>query len=153
MTVWQVILLGILQGATEFLPVSSSGHLVIVPYLLAWPDPGLLVDTMLHLGTMTAVVVYFWQDLWRIARAALEGLRQRSMANPDTRLAWYLVLGTVPAALIGFLWEDFFEQLFGMPKAAAAFLLVTAALLLLAEFIGRKAVSYTHLTLPTKRIV
>ena len=64
MTPWQAILLGILQGLAEFLPISSSGHLVIVPHLLGWPDPGLTMDTMLHMGTLLAIVVYFWSDLW-----------------------------------------------------------------------------------------
>lgn len=146
MTVWQALLLGILQGATEFLPVSSSGHLVIIPHLLGWPEPGLLIDTVMHLGTMIAVIVYLWDDLWRIALAAFNGLKQRSLVNPDARMAWFLILGTIPAAIIGFLLEDFFEQLFGMPTAAAGFLLGTAALLLLSEFIGRKERPITALS-------
>ena len=138
MSIWQAILLGILQGAAEFLPISSSGHLVIVPYLLGWSDPGLVMGAVLHLGTMVAVLVFFWEDLWRIAIAALNSIRRRSMLDPDARLAWFIILGTIPAAVIGFLLEDFFEELFGMPKATAGFLLCTAALLLIAERIGRQ---------------
>lgn len=138
MSWWQAILLGVLQGVTEFLPVSSSGHLVIVPYLLGWPAPGLMLDTILHLGTLVAIVVYFWGDLWRLLKAAWRSLRLRRLDDPDARLAWAIVVGTIPAAIIGFLWQDLFEQLFGMPQAAAGFLLVTAALLLLAEYFGKR---------------
>lgn len=138
MAVWQVILLGILQGVTEFLPVSSSGHLVIVPHLLGWPDPGLAVDAMLHLGTLTAIIVYFWRDLWQLVGAALKSLQQRSLADPMARVAWGLAIATIPGAVLGLLLEDFFEQLFGSPQAAAGFLLGTAALLLYAEYAGTR---------------
>ena len=138
---WQAILLGILQGATEFLPVSSSGHLVIIPHVLGWPDPGLTLDTVLHLGTLVAVIVYFWSDLWKLARAALRSLRTRMLDDPDARLAWNIVVGTIPAAVIGFLLEDFFEQLFGMPRAAAGFLLGTAALLILSRLLWQASIA------------
>jgi len=145
-TLWQAILLGILQGATEFLPVSSSGHLVIVPYLLGWPDPGLALDTILHLGTLVAILVYFWGDLWRLLRAALTSLRKRRLDDPDARLAWALVVATIPGAVLGVLLEDFFEQLFGMPKAAAGFLLVTAALLLISEYFAKRELPLTAMS-------
>lgn len=138
MTIWYAILLGILQGATEFLPVSSSGHLVLIPHIFGWPDPGLALDTVLHLGTILAVVIYFWQDLWRIARAVLDSLHTRSLADPDARLGWYLAAATIPGALGGLLLEDYFEALFGAPRVVGGFLLVTAALLLLSEYAGRK---------------
>lgn len=146
MTLWQAILLGILQGATEFLPVSSSGHLVIVPHLLGWPDPGLALDTILHLGTLVAIIVYFWSDLWRLARAALVSLRRRQLDDPDARLAWAIVLATIPGGVLGVLLEDFFEQLFGRPTAAAAFLLVTAALLLISEYFGKRELPITAMS-------
>lgn len=146
MSVWQAILLGILQGATEFLPVSSSGHLVIIPHILGWPDPGLTLDTVLHMGTLVAVVAYFWSDLWRLARAALRSLRSRMLDDPDARLAWNVVVGTIPAAVIGFLLEDFFEQLFGMPRAAAGFLLGTAALLILSDYFGKRRLPLTAIS-------
>ncbi len=149
MTLWQAILLGILQGATEFLPVSSSGHLVIVPHVLNWPDPGLTLNVILHLGTLVAILVYFWSDLWRLALAALKSLRTRQLDDPDARLAWAIVVATIPGALLGVLLEDFFEQLFGIPTWAAAFLLVTAALLLVSEYFAKRelpitAVSWWH---------
>jgi undecaprenyl-diphosphatase len=138
MTPWQAILLGILQGLTEFLPVSSSGHLVIVPYLLGWPDPGLTMDTMLHMGTLLAIVVYFWTDLWVLAAAALSSIKRRSLDDPQARVAWGLVVGTIPGAVVGLLLEDVFERLFGLPQAAAAFLFGTALLLIVSEYAGSR---------------
>lgn len=138
MTLWQVIVLGFLQGATEFLPVSSSGHLVIVPYLLKWQDPGLMLDAMLHLGTILAVIVYFWKDLWQVAIAVLQSLQKRSLADPNARLGWCLALATIPGAIGGFLLEDMFESWFGAPRIVAGFLVGTAVVLLLGEFLGKK---------------
>jgi undecaprenyl-diphosphatase len=145
-TTWQVIFLGILQGMTEFLPISSSGHLVIVPHLLGWPEPGLALGAMLHLGTLLAIVLYFWSDLWLLLRAALQSLKQRSFADPHARLAWGLVVGTIPGAVTGLLLEDTFERWFGMPRAAAAFLLGTALLLMFSAFAGSRTRPITSLS-------
>jgi len=138
MTPWQAILLGILQGLAEFLPISSSGHLVIVPHLLGWPDPGLTMDTMLHMGTLLAIVVYFWSDLWELAAAALSSIKRRSLDDPQARVAWGVVVATIPGAVVGLLLEDVFERLFGLPRAAAGFLLVTALLLVVSELAGSR---------------
>jgi len=138
LTFLQAILLGILQGATEFLPVSSSGHLVLVPWLLGWRSPGLAFDAVVHWGTALAVIVYFWQDWLSIIRAVIGSAREQSLADPHARLGWLIVLGTLPAAIIGFLLDDFFEGMFGRPAAAAGFLLVTACLLAVTERIGRR---------------
>ena len=131
-------LLGALQGATEFLPVSSSGHLVLVPWLFGWPAPGLAFDAVVHWGTALAVVVYFWRDWVSLVKAAFRSLVTRSPADPQARLAWFIVLGTVPAALLGYLLNDFFGSMFGRPVAAAGFLLVTAVLLAATEWLGRR---------------
>ncbi len=138
MTVWQAILLGVLQGLTEFLPVSSSGHLVIVPYLLGWPDPGIFMDAMLHTGTLLAIILYFLEDIINLIKAALRSLQRRSLADPNARLAWGLIIGTIPAAVLGFLFEDWFSEMFGYPTSAAYFLLGTAFLLIVSEYAGRK---------------
>lgn len=127
-------ILGLVQGATEFLPISSSGHLVLVPWLLNWPEPGLLFDTMVHWGTLLAVIVYFREDLLRLLGAWLSSLRERRLgSDPYRRLAWLLLIGSVPAGLAGLLFESFFESLFGRPPAAAALLLVTGVLLVASE--------------------
>jgi undecaprenyl-diphosphatase len=166
MNLLQAIFLGILQGATEFLPVSSSGHLVLVPWLLDWTAPGLAFDAVVHWGTALAVVAYFWRDWVALVVAAFRSLRQLTLrrlhitlarrfladggsSDPrvafqpsqgfaDARLAWFILLGTVPAALIGWLLEDFFEDMFARPAAAAAFLLFTAALLATSERLGHR---------------
>src|SRR3954453_16802481 len=104
MSAFQAIVLGIVQGLTEFLPISSSGHLRIVPAFAGWEDPGSAFTAVVQLGTMAAVLVYLREDLWRIAMTFLRGLRdpvQRS--NHDYKMGWYIILGTVPIAVVGFL--------------------------------------------------
>ncbi len=147
MNIIQAIVLGIVQGLTEFIPISSSGHLVLVPWALGWPSPGLLFDTMLHWGTLAAVVIYFWRDWIEIIRGFFRSLFTRGpwssaaggrLAHPDNRLAWAIILGTIPAVVIGFLFKDFIESLFNTPAAVGAFMLVTAAILALSERYGRR---------------
>jgi undecaprenyl-diphosphatase len=138
MNLLQALILGILQGATEFLPVSSSGHLVLVPWLLGWPAPGLAFDTVVHWGTAVAVIAYFWRDWIALIRAAFRSLRERSLADANARLAWCIVIGSAPAAVIGYLLEGFFEGVFSRPVAVAAFLLVTAAILAASERWSRR---------------
>jgi undecaprenyl-diphosphatase len=142
----QAFFLGILQGATEFLPVSSSGHLVLVPWLLDWESPGLAFDVVVHWGTALAIIVYFWRDWLALIQAAVRSLYRRSLADPDARLFWFLVLGTIPAVPVGWKLEDFFEMLFARPVAAASFLLVTAAFLAASERVGRRVRELDELT-------
>lgn len=128
------ILLGIVQGLTEFLPVSSSGHLQIVPYLFGL-DPGpLAFDVSVHVGTLAAVVAYFWSDLWEL----LVGLLGVGGRSPDQvararREVLLLAIASVPAAALGYVLKDTFENRFGDPRVAAVMLFVTAGLLLAAE--------------------
>jgi undecaprenyl-diphosphatase len=134
MDILEAILLGVVQGATEFLPISSSGHLVLVPALFRLGEPSLNHIAIAHEGTLLAVLLYFRRDLWRIAHAFVDGLRQRQpLATVDARLGWFILVGTVPAAAAGVLLEAQFDAVFGTPVAAAVFLLVTAGLLLLGE--------------------
>ncbi len=134
MSVTEAIFLGIVQGLTEFLPVSSTGHTILLPTLFALTIPGLDLIAIAHLGTLLAVLIYFRDDLRRVAAAVLAGVRRRApLADADSRLGWYLVLGTIPAAAAGILLESFFEEIFGRPLFVAAFLLVTAALLVAGE--------------------
>ncbi|MGD1993633.1 MAG: undecaprenyl-diphosphatase UppP [Anaerolineae bacterium] len=138
MSLFQALLLGVLQGATEFLPVSSSGHLVLVPWLLRWQDPGLTFDVMVHWATALAVVGYFWRDWLDLGRASWEAVRTRSLASDQARLALLIILGSVPAAAAGVLLEDFFERAFSRPPIAATLLLVTAGLLTTSERLSRQ---------------
>ena len=137
MSIIQAIVLGIVQGLTEFIPISSSGHLVLIPWLLNWPAPSLAFDVALHWGTVLAVLVFFWRDWLALFWAGLAALRDRSLADPQARLLIWLAIATIPAALAGFFLEDFFARAFVTPAAAAAFLIVTALLLVSGEVLAR----------------
>src|SRR3712207_4717179 len=103
MDAFEAIVLGLVQGLTEFLPISSSAHLRIVPAFAGWDDPGAAFTAVIQLGTMAAVLLYFRQDLWNIARAWLRGLRDPAARGTlDARMGWYLILGTVPIVIFGF---------------------------------------------------
>jgi undecaprenyl-diphosphatase len=142
MTLFQSILLGLIQGLTEFLPISSSAHLVITPYLLGWRIPAqnqFIFAVLVQLGTLVSVIVYFWQDLAGILKAFLAGiLHRKPFTEPKALLGWYLILATIPAVVFGLLIKDLVEQAFTSPIATALFLLVTAAMMIIAERMGRK---------------
>jgi undecaprenyl-diphosphatase len=150
MTVIQSIILGIIQGLTEFLPISSSGHLVIIPYIFGWDIPGqqaFIFDVLVQLGTLLAVITYFRMDLYHIIRAVIEGLiRRRPFVDPDAQLGWLLLVASVPAFLVGILFKDVVEQTFTSPVAASLFLLGTALLLVLAEWQGKRTRKMDTLT-------
>lgn len=134
MSIFEAIFLGILQGATEFLPISSSGHLVLFPAIFGMTQPALSLIAIAHEGTLLAVLVYFRHDLWAIIKAVLSGIKERApMATTNSRLGWFIAVGSIPAAAAGLLLEESLEEVFGNPTAAAAFLLVTAGLLVAAE--------------------
>ncbi|MBW3602233.1 MAG: undecaprenyl-diphosphate phosphatase [Actinobacteria bacterium] len=128
----QALVLGVIQGLTEFFPVSSSGHLVIVPALLGWPHPDLAFDVALHMGTAGAVVVYFRADLAAMARA-LVARGGGPPARFHRRLTVAVVVSSVPVALIGLALKSTFERAFATPAVASGFLLVTAGLLVAGE--------------------
>jgi undecaprenyl-diphosphatase len=151
-TILESIILGIVQGATEFIPISSSAHLVIVPWLLGWTDPALRslpFDVALHLGTLAAVLTYFAKDWVRLIRGFFQSVIERRIGgDPDRRLAWLLLLGTIPGAIAGFLFEGAIDDLFhapGVPISPAAMLVmaiiiaVFGAILLLADRLARHA--------------
>jgi undecaprenyl-diphosphatase len=138
---FQAIVLGLLQGLTEFLPVSSSGHLQGVPYLLGWDTGSLAFDVLVHTATLVAVVTYFRHDLWHLASAGL------GIGDHDARTrrnAWVMIgllaIGTVPAAFAGVAFADVFEAAFASPRAVALFLYLTAVLLWMAERIRRRRI-------------
>ena len=136
----QAIVLGAVQGFTEFVPVSSSAHLVLVPFLLRWPIPSLAFDVAIHLGTLLALVVYFWGDLVAMVDGAARSVVGRGDAGDRLhgRLAVLLAVGTVPAAAAGLLLRGFFEGLFERPAFVATELLVTAMLLVAGEAVYRR---------------
>ncbi len=134
MEIIESIIWGIVQGATEFLPVSSSGHLVLVPAVFGLRSPTLTEASIAHLGTLLAVLIYFWRDIWGIITGVLSGLAKREpFGTVESRLGWFIVIGTIPAAAIGLPFESFFEEAFGSPTMAACFLFLTAPLIVLGE--------------------
>ncbi len=143
MTLLQALLLGIVQGLTEFLPISSSGHLVILPRLLGWELPSqdaFIFDVLVQVATLLAVIAYFRRDLGRITLAFLRGLARRApFAEADSRMGWYLILATIPAGIAGLLLKEHVEAAFASSRAAGGFLLVTAVLLLSAERLGKRS--------------
>jgi undecaprenyl-diphosphatase len=135
----QAIILGIVQGLTEFLPVSSSGHLVVVPYILGWRAPGLEFNVALHAGTLVAVVAYFAGDLWYLATRSIGiGVVEDGEASRARRVVLLLAIGTVPAAALGLLIGGRLEAVFEQPVWVAGFFLVTATLLTTAEMVRRR---------------
>jgi undecaprenyl-diphosphatase len=135
----QAIVLGVVQGLTEFLPISSSGHLRIVPALFGWDDPGAAFTAVIQLGTMAAVLLYFRADLWRIATAWLRSLRDRSMRNDlDARMGWYIILGTIPIAVIGLVFKDPIETKFRNLELIGTTLIVFGFVMLAAEAVSRR---------------
>ncbi|HHX09309.1 MAG TPA: undecaprenyl-diphosphatase UppP [Chloroflexi bacterium] len=149
MTFIQSIVLGIIQGLTEFLPISSSAHLVILPYLLNWsldPQKAFFFDVLVQLGTLVAVIAYFWKDLVQIFFAVIEGIKSKApFKSTESRLGWYIVLGTIPAGLAGLLLKDRVEAAFNSPVLTAVLLFVTAILLVLAEIFSKKEKGLDHL--------
>jgi undecaprenyl-diphosphatase len=150
MTLFQAVVLGIVQGLTEFIPVSSSAHLVLVPWALGWefePAPAFIFNVLVQLGTLVGVIVYFRRDLAVLIRAALRGLVSgRPLADADSRLAWLIALATVPAAAAGILIKGAVERAFDSPAAVCGFLIGTAALLWGAERVGRRERSLSSLS-------
>ncbi|HEX9634459.1 MAG TPA: undecaprenyl-diphosphate phosphatase [Candidatus Limnocylindria bacterium] len=155
----QAALVGLLQGLTEFIPISSSAHLELVPWIAGWESDGLIgslaFDVFLHLGTLVALLVYFARDWIRYIGALAASVRERRIGpDPDRRIAWLLVLATIPAGLIGFLLEDVIAQVFhGDDDAArlaiAGFLVVGAAALWLADRFGARRREVDELSTPS----
>ncbi|MGH7898429.1 MAG: undecaprenyl-diphosphate phosphatase, partial [Candidatus Binatia bacterium] len=130
MTYVEGLVYGAVQGLTEFLPISSSAHLILVPWLFGWQDPGLGFDVAVHAGTLVAVLWYFWLDWWRLATGAFAGLtRGEPLASPEAVLFWKLVAASIPAAVAGVLLEHAAEEAFRAPALIAFTLVALGALL------------------------
>ncbi len=136
---WQAFVLGLVQGATELLPISSSGHLILVPWAADWrylqEDDAFnqTFDVALHVGTLAAVIGYFWRDVVRLFAAWLRSIAHRSMTTTDERLAWVLVVATIPAAVVGAVGEEFITDKLGEPWQIAILLAVFGVVLLVAD--------------------
>ncbi|NND89774.1 MAG: undecaprenyl-diphosphate phosphatase [Granulosicoccus sp.] len=132
MELMHIIWLSLIQGLTEFLPISSSAHLILVPSLLGWPDQGLAFDVAVHLGTLLAVLSYFRHDIVRLFLAWIDSLARRQM-TPEARLAWGIVLGTIPAGLVGLGFKDLIEVYLRSPLVIAVTTIVFGLLLWVAD--------------------
>lgn len=150
MTLLQSLILGVIQGATEFIPISSSGHLVLAPFLFGWDisqNEAFVFDVLVQVATLLAVIIYFWKDLINIFKAFLKGIKS---SNPfvgyQSLMGWYLILATIPAGLIAVLFKETFEKAFSNPKAAAIFLFATSLLLILGEVLGKRTRSLENLS-------
>jgi undecaprenyl-diphosphatase len=138
--------LGALQGFTEVLPISSSAHLILVPWLLKWPESGLTFDVALHLGTFIALTFYFRRDIVEMTTSFLEALTSRSLDTPAKRLPFLIIAATVPAAVMGKLFEDPLEKIFrSNPLLIASILIVFGIILGIADIAGRKRLAMNEI--------
>ena len=147
MEIVAAIILGIIQGLTEFLPISSSAHLILVPWFFGWDPEGILFDVSLHVGTAIAVIAFFWKDWLLLAREAIAGVMEKNiLGNVHRKMAWLLVVATIPAGVIGLLFEDVVEDVLRSPLITVFTLVIFGLLLYFAEKKSRqnrKLDSYT----------
>ena len=131
MELTQPIILGMVQGLTEFIPVSSSAHLVLLPWFFNWQDPGLAFDVFLHLGTLFAIFVYFFRDLFEILQGGIASVLERRIGfDPHRRLFWMLVVGSIPGAVAGVLFNHLAEETFRAPLLIAVLLSLVGFIIL-----------------------
>jgi undecaprenyl-diphosphatase len=157
---FHALVLGIVQGLTEFLPISSSAHLLIVPWLLGWNEPeitSIQFDVALHMGTLVAVLVYFARDWVRLISGFFRSIVERKIGDdPDRKLAWMVIIGSIPAAVVGVLGESKIDEVFHRPEnirlaitVIAVMMIAMAVLLFLAERVGKRIYDLRHIGLPT----
>jgi undecaprenyl-diphosphatase len=147
MPIFQVIVLGIVQGLTEFLPISSTAHLALIPWLFGWKDQGLGFDIALHVGTLIAVVIYFFRDWVQIL---VQGFGVRSGGDPDLSrnrfLLWLLALASIPVGIAGYIFKQQAETTWRSPYVIGTMLIVVGLLMWAAEYVGRKQKDLGHVT-------
>jgi len=144
LTLFQAAILGIVQGLGEFLPISSSAHLVLAPWLFGWTDPGLTFDIALHIGTLAAVVLYFWKDWWQLIIKGFTDVR-----STEGRLFWYLAAASLPGAIAGYLLQKKAETVFRSPVLIAVMLMVMGVFLYWADRRGEKKMEMRDITFGT----
>jgi undecaprenyl-diphosphatase len=144
----QAAILGLVQGLGEFLPISSSAHLVLIPWLFKWNDPGLTFDIALHIGTLIAVAIYFWKDWLKLITKGLTDVR-----STEGKLFWYLVAATIPGAVVGFLLEKKAETIFREPILIATMLILLGVLLYWADRRGVKHIEMNRITFRTSLFI
>ena len=149
MDIFQSIILGITQGLGEFLPISSTAHLILVPYFFGWQDPGLSFDVALHVGTLIAVVAFFWRDWIDIFKSASNDVFHTKYQIINTtysgKLLWLLVIASVPGAIFGFLFDDYAEHAFRSPLLIAFTLSVVGLILYLVDKYAKHRKDINHI--------
>jgi undecaprenyl-diphosphatase len=152
MTIEQIIVLAIVQGITEFLPISSSGHLILVPQLMHWEDQGLVVDVMTHIGTLFAILIYFWRDVWAIAGGALNLFKGK--VTDEGKLAIYIALATIPAIAFGLFLKEFgFGDLERNVAVVAWNTILYGILMLIADMVGAQERTIKNMTLGSALVI
>lgn len=141
----QLAVLAVVQGLTEFLPISSSGHLILVPHLLGWPDQGLTIDVAAHVGTLAAVLIYFWRDVLQMTAGLLRLVRGRF--DPGARLALYLLVATIPALVVGYLVDRYAAESFRSVTLVASTMIGFAVVMYVADRSGLTVRRIEHMTL------
>ncbi|HEX2089720.1 MAG TPA: undecaprenyl-diphosphate phosphatase [Actinomycetota bacterium] len=147
------MVLGLVQGATEFAPISSSGHLILVPWLFGWttfsgnPDMAKTFDVALHMGTLAGALIYFWRDVARYVAAWFRSLTSRRTRSVDERLAWFLVIGTIPGVIVGAAAESFIQERLGQPWLIAVMLAVFGIVLYVVDRRARRTRDLPDLTM------
>jgi undecaprenyl-diphosphatase len=148
MSVLEAVIMGLVQGLGEFLPISSSAHLVLIPWFFRWTDPGLTFDIALHIGTLIAAVLYFWRDWFRLLSKGFTDTK-----STDGRLFWYLVLATIPGAATGYAFEKQAENIFRSPLLIALMLAILGVILYWADRKSAKQTDVSHITLKTSLLI
>jgi undecaprenyl-diphosphatase len=132
-TVFQAIVLGVIQGLSEFLPISSSAHLALTPWLFGWPQPGLAFDVALHVGTLIALVWFFWQEWVKLARAFFSIVRKRRIETESERLFAFVTVATIPGGAAGYFLEEYADTVFRTPAINGAMLIIMGVILWLVD--------------------
>jgi undecaprenyl-diphosphatase len=139
MTIIEAIVLGLVQGLTEFIPVSSTAHLLIVPSILGWGDPGAAVSAVIQFGTLLAAIIYFFRDIIRLIAGFFRGLiTRRPLADVDSREAWLVVIGTIPIVVLGLLFKKHIESTFRGLWIVTTMVIVVAILMQIAEWYAKR---------------
>jgi undecaprenyl-diphosphatase len=145
----RAVVLGVVQGLTEFLPISSSAHLAIIPKLLGWDDPGAAYTAVIQIGTELAVLLYFWRDIWTIGSGWVRGVFSREARQaPEWRMGWFVIIGSVPIVALGLLLQDAIDREFRNLWVIGTTLIVLGIVLGIAERVGRKTSPIDDLTMP-----
>jgi len=148
------LLLGAMQGLTEILPISSSAHLILVPKILGWPESGLTFDVALHLGTLIAISLYFWRDIIDLTFNFIASIGGKGFHTPGNRLPWYIIFGTVPAAIVGKTLEDPIDAFFRhSPATICSLLIIFGLLLAFADTTGAKRWKLDRLTMKSALMI